>query len=56
MKQRIAMTKFLQGEDVEALVAHCPTRGEFASQVRTLAVAGYMIPLVVLQFCFQDKS
>jgi len=55
MKQRISMTNFLLDEDFEGLIALCPTRGESASRVRALAAAGYMIPIAVLQFCFQGK-
>lgn len=55
MKNRMSMTRFLQDEDIEGLVAHCSTRDDFASCVKALATSGYLIPLVVLQFCFQGN-
>ena len=52
MKARISMTSLIQDEDVEALIAHCSTREEFTSNIKALAMTGYLIPLIVLQYCF----
>jgi phage terminase small subunit len=55
MKNRLSMTRFLQDEDVELLIAHCSTREEFMSGVKALAKTGYLIPVVVLQYCFEGN-
>jgi hypothetical protein len=55
MENRLSMTRLLQDEDVDALVADCSTRNEFTSCVRALAKTGYLIPLVVLQFCYEGN-
>ena len=52
MKARLSMTSLMRDEDIEALIAHCSTRQEFTSGVKALAMTGYLIPLVVLQYCF----
>jgi hypothetical protein len=52
MKARISMTNLMQDEDIETLMTHCSTRKEFMSSVKALAMTGYLIPLVVLQYCF----
>ena len=52
MKTRISMTSLMKDEEIEALVACCKTREEFTSGVSALAANGYLIPLVVLRYCF----
>ena len=54
MKARISMTSLIQDEDVEALMAYCSTREEFLLGVKSLAMTGCLIPLVVLQYCFSN--
>jgi len=52
MKIRLSMTSIIQDEDVEMLMTFCSTKEEFMSGIKALAVTGYLIPLVVLQYCF----
>ena len=52
MKTWLSMTNLMRDEDIETLMAHCSTREEFMSGVKALAANGYLIPLVVLQYCF----
>ena len=55
MRNRLSMTYLLQDEDIETLMAYCLTKEEFMSGVKALAVTGYLIPLVVLQYCFDGN-
>mgnify|MGYP001818495671 CR=1 FL=1 len=55
MKNRLSMTNLMQDGDIETLMAYCSTKEEFASVIKALAMTGYLIPLVVLQYCFGDK-
>ena len=55
MKNRLSMTNLMQDDDVEMLMACCSTREEFTSGVKALAMTGYLIPLVVLQYCFEGR-
>ena len=55
MKTRLSMTSLMRDEDVEALIAHCSNREEFSSGIKALAMTGYLIPLVVLQYCFDGN-
>ena len=55
MKNRLSMTNLMREDDIEALMACCATREEFASSVTALAMTGHLIPLVVLQFCFEGN-
>lgn len=52
MKPRISATRFLLDEQIDALVAKCTNKKEFVLCSRALAQADYMLPIVVLQFCF----
>ena len=49
------MTNLMQEDDIETLMAGCATREEFTSGVKALAETGYLIPLVVLQYCFEGR-
>ena len=53
MENQLSMTRFMEDEDIETLITWCSTREEFTSGVKALARTGYLIPLVVLQFCFE---
>ena len=55
MELHISMTSVLENEDVEALIGHCSSKAQFMSCVRKLASGGYLIPLVVLQYCFEGR-
>ena len=55
MELHISMTSVLENEDVEALIGHCSSNAQFMSCVRKLASGGYLIPLVVLQYCFEGR-
>jgi hypothetical protein len=55
MKARLSMTSLMRDEDIEALIAHCSTCQEFTSGVKALAMTGYLIPLVVLRYCFDGN-
>lgn len=55
MKNRLSMTNLMHDDDVETLMAYCSTREKFTSGVKALALTGYLIPLVVLQYCFDGK-
>ena len=55
MKNRLSMTNLMQDGDIETLMAYCATRDEFTSGVKALAKSGYLIPLVVLQYCFEGS-
>ena len=55
MKARITMTSLMKDEEIEALMAYCSTREEFLFGIKLLAMTGYLIPLVVLQYCFEGR-
>jgi hypothetical protein len=50
------MTQVLKDKDVEALTDLCSTKGEFLGCIKVLATAGYLMPLAVLQYCFEGNG
>ena len=55
MENQLSMTRLMEDEDIETLIARCSTREEFTLRVKALARTGCLIPLVVLQFCFEGN-
>jgi len=53
VESRLSMTNLMQDEYVELPIAHCSAQDEFTLGVKSLAIVGYMIPLAVLQYCFE---
>lgn len=52
MKTQIPFKKYLEDSTIEHLMQHNLTKMEFVKSIREFASIGYMVPLVVLQYCW----